>query len=80
MGVTVRSQGLGGKVRRERIQVGRTITIFIDNSPLQVLVCAHRYMTIERENRYGQGLCYVLTNDLHFDEVYEPCKGRPVQR
>ncbi|KAH8396013.1 hypothetical protein KR222_001885, partial [Zaprionus bogoriensis] len=58
MGVTVRSQGLGGKV----------------------LVCAHRYMTIVRENRYGQGLCYVLTNDLQFDEVYEPCKGRSVQR
>lgn len=58
MGVTVRSQGLGGKV----------------------LVCAHRYVTIVRENRYGQGLCYVLTNDLQFDEVYEPCKGRSVQR
>ncbi|XP_034489555.1 integrin alpha-PS1 isoform X2 [Drosophila innubila] len=58
MGVTVRSQGLGGKV----------------------LVCAHRYVTIVRENRYGQGLCYVLTNDLKFDEVYEPCKGRSVQR
>ncbi|KAH8305354.1 hypothetical protein KR044_007773, partial [Drosophila immigrans] len=58
MGVTVRSQGLGGKV----------------------LVCAHRYVTIVRENRYGQGLCYVLTNNLDFDEVYEPCKGRPVER
>ncbi|XP_030379040.1 integrin alpha-PS1 isoform X2 [Scaptodrosophila lebanonensis] len=58
MGVTVRSQGLGGKV----------------------LVCAHRYVTIVRENRYGQGLCYVLTNNLKFDEVYEPCKGRSVVR
>ncbi|XP_013118414.2 integrin alpha-PS1 isoform X1 [Stomoxys calcitrans] len=58
LGVTVRSQGLGGKV----------------------LVCAHRYITKVRENRYGQGLCYVLTNELSYDEVYEPCKGRTVQR
>ncbi|XP_055910132.1 integrin alpha-PS1 isoform X2 [Eupeodes corollae] len=58
LGVTVRSQGLGGKV----------------------LVCAHRYITKIRENQYGQGLCYVLTNDLKYDEVYEPCKGRTVQR
>jgi len=46
----------------------------------QVVVCAHRYMYIVRENRYGQGLCYLLTNDLQFEEVHEPCKGRPVQR
>ncbi|XP_017852272.1 integrin alpha-PS1 isoform X2 [Drosophila busckii] len=46
----------------------------------KVLVCAHRYVTIVMENRYGQGLCYLLTNDLKFDEVYEPCKGRAVQR
>ncbi|EDV91936.1 integrin alpha-PS1 isoform X2 [Drosophila grimshawi] len=58
MGVTVRSQGLGGKV----------------------LVCAHRYVTKMAENLYGQGMCYVLTNELQYDEVYEPCKGRTVQR
>ncbi|XP_073832470.1 multiple edematous wings isoform X3 [Musca autumnalis] len=58
LGVTVRSQGLGGKV----------------------LVCAHRYITKVRDNRYGQGLCYVLTNEMSYDEVYEPCKGRTVQR
>ncbi|XP_036318657.1 integrin alpha-PS1 isoform X3 [Rhagoletis pomonella] len=58
LGVTVRSQGLGGKV----------------------LVCAHRYITTVLDNRYGQGLCYVLTNELSYDEVYEPCKGRTVQR
>ncbi|XP_060662145.1 integrin alpha-PS1 isoform X1 [Drosophila nasuta] len=58
MGVTVRSQGLGGKV----------------------LVCAHRYVTVVNENRYGQGLCYVLDNQLNFEDSYEPCKGRPVTR
>nr|XP_036220960.1 integrin alpha-PS1 isoform X2 [Bactrocera oleae] len=58
LGVTVRSQGLGGRA----------------------LVCAHRYVTKMMENRFGQGLCYVLTNELTYDEVYEPCKGRTVQR
>ncbi|XP_054088332.1 integrin alpha-PS1 isoform X1 [Zeugodacus cucurbitae] len=58
LGVTVRSQGLGGKV----------------------LVCAHRYISKLMENRFGQGLCYVLNNDLTFDEAYEPCKGRTVAR
>ncbi|XP_031627907.1 integrin alpha-PS1 isoform X2 [Contarinia nasturtii] len=58
MGVTVRSQGLAGKV----------------------LVCAHRYIVKTGESQHGQGLCYVLTNDLNFDETYEPCKGRSTQR
>ncbi|KAH8279651.1 hypothetical protein KR018_007584, partial [Drosophila ironensis] len=50
-----------------------------DGSGGKVLVCAHRYMHIVQENRYGQGLCYLLTNDLQFEEVHEPCKGRSVQ-
>ncbi|XP_055371581.1 integrin alpha-PS1 [Condylostylus longicornis] len=44
----------------------------------KVLVCAHRYIVKEGENQYGRGLCYVLTNDLKFDDSYEPCKGKPV--
>ncbi|XP_055302350.1 integrin alpha-PS1 isoform X2 [Sitodiplosis mosellana] len=58
MGVTVRSQGLSGKV----------------------LVCAHRYIAKTGESQHGQGLCYVLTNDLKFDDSYEPCKGRNTER
>ncbi|XP_023037066.1 integrin alpha-PS1 isoform X2 [Drosophila willistoni] len=46
----------------------------------KVVVCAHRYINTQFENRYGQGLCYVLTNDLEYDEVYEPCRGRSVAR
>lgn len=47
---------------------------------LQVLVCAHRYIVKKHENQYGQGLCYVLSNDLKYDETYEPCRGRPTDR
>lgn len=47
---------------------------------MQVLVCAHRYIVKSGESQHGQGLCYVLTNDLRFDESYEPCKGRATER
>lgn len=43
-------------------------------------MCAHRYISKDGESRYGQGLCYVLDNDLSFDDAYDPCKGRSVQR
>ncbi|XP_023169048.1 integrin alpha-PS1 [Drosophila hydei] len=66
----------------DEIKEGQWMGVTVRSQGLasKVLVCAHRYVTIQRENRYGQGLCYVLTNDLQFDEVYEPCKGRPTQR
>lgn len=54
MGVTVRSQGVGGKV----------------------LVCGHRYISLSGESQYGQGLCYVLENNLAYEDTFEPCKGR----
>ena len=43
----------------------------------KVLVCAHRYIHKIADSQWGQGLCYVLTNNLEYDETYEPCKGRP---
>lgn len=46
----------------------------------QVLVCAHRYISRTGESQHGQGLCYVLSNDLKYDETYEPCKGRTTTR
>ncbi|XP_017064986.1 integrin alpha-PS1 isoform X2 [Drosophila eugracilis] len=71
----------------DEIKEDQWMGVTVRSSPLQangsggkVIVCAHRYMYIVRENRYGQGLCYLLTNDLEFEEVHEPCKGRPVQR
>ncbi|XP_017030441.1 integrin alpha-PS1 isoform X1 [Drosophila kikkawai] len=71
----------------DEIKEGQWMGVTVRSNPLQangsggkVLVCAHRYMFVVRENRHGQGLCYLLTNDLQFEEVYEPCKGRPVKR
>lgn len=49
----------------------------------KVVVCAHRYVSKDDKGgdaRYGQGLCYVLDNELNFDDVYEPCKGRSIER
>uniref|UniRef100_U5EVI2 Putative vitronectin receptor alpha subunit n=1 Tax=Corethrella appendiculata TaxID=1370023 RepID=U5EVI2_9DIPT len=58
LGVTLSSQGAGGKV----------------------LVCAHRYVIKTKDLRLGQGLCYVLHNDLTYEETYQPCKGRTISR
>ncbi|XP_046412841.1 integrin alpha-PS1 isoform X1 [Neodiprion fabricii] len=54
LGVTVRSQGVGGKV----------------------MVCAHRYIVKTPDSRWGQGLCYILTKELEFEDVKKPCSGR----
>lgn len=43
-------------------------------------MCAHRYIIQTGDSQHGQGLCYVLNNDLKYDEAYEPCKGRSTQR
>ncbi|KAL5276903.1 ITGA7 family protein [Megaselia abdita] len=46
----------------------------------KAMVCAHRYIIKNFDSQYGQGLCYVLENDLELDDTYEPCKGRPTAR
>lgn len=45
-----------------------------------MLVCAHRYISRVGESQHGRGLCYVLSNDLKYDDVSEPCKGRSTIR
>lgn len=80
MGVTVRSQGLAGKVILNKIKPNKTYAINEYLITIKVLVCAHRYIAKTGESQHGQGLCYVLTNDLKFDDSYEPCKGRNTER
>ncbi|XP_049873202.1 integrin alpha-PS1 isoform X2 [Pectinophora gossypiella] len=46
----------------------------------KAVVCAHRYIRKSGESQYGQGLCYTLSNDLELVDVWEPCRGRSVQR
>lgn len=58
LGVTVRSQGAGGKV----------------------MVCAHRYIQKSPDSMFGRGLCYTLSQFLDYDNTWEPCKGRRMDR
>lgn len=48
----------------------------------KVMVCAHRYITSSNllQTHNGLGLCYSLRKNLEWDEKYEPCKGRPMQK
>ncbi|KAL0883105.1 hypothetical protein ABMA27_016566 [Loxostege sticticalis] len=46
----------------------------------KAVVCAHRYIRKVGESQYGQGLCYMLDNQLKLADIWEPCKGRPVAR
>jgi integrin alpha 7 len=43
-------------------------------------VCAHRYISKPGSSpddaQHGLGLCYILSNDFTYDDVFEPCKGR----
>lgn len=46
----------------------------------KVIVCAHRYIFSHNLtlSQHGLGLCYSLSNDLEWDDRWEPCKGRQV--
>ncbi|KAK6618328.1 hypothetical protein RUM44_002780 [Polyplax serrata] len=46
----------------------------------KVLVCAHRYIRKGIDFQWGHGLCYTLSQYLDYEETWEPCKGRPVDR
>ncbi|CAG9561864.1 unnamed protein product [Danaus chrysippus] len=46
----------------------------------KAVVCAHRYIRKSGESQFGQGLCYTLSNDLQLIDMWEPCRGRSVQR
>lgn len=43
-------------------------------------VCAHRYINSGPEFQWGQGLCYTLSQELDYDDTWEPCKGRSVAK
>lgn len=58
LGVTVRSQGVGGKV----------------------MVCAHRHIVKTADSQWGQGQCYILSQDLKYDDLKKPCSGKPTNR
>ncbi|GIY00013.1 integrin alpha-PS1 [Caerostris extrusa] len=45
-----------------------------------VMSCAHRYILAGEDYQWGQGICYSLTQDLHFGRAWEPCQNRPVNK
>ncbi|XP_017787536.1 PREDICTED: integrin alpha-PS1 [Habropoda laboriosa] len=58
LGVTVRSQGIGGKV----------------------MVCAHRHIVKTADSQWGQGQCYILSQDLKYQDLKKPCSGKPTNK
>ncbi|XP_011147082.1 integrin alpha-PS1 isoform X2 [Harpegnathos saltator] len=58
LGVTVRSQGVGGKV----------------------MVCAHRHIIKTLDSQWGQGQCYILNQDLKYNDLKKPCSGKPTNK
>ena len=42
------------------------------------MVCAHRYVLKGSDFRWGNGICYSLTQFLDYSRTYEPCRGRVV--
>ncbi|XP_020290925.1 integrin alpha-PS1 isoform X2 [Pseudomyrmex gracilis] len=58
LGVTVRSQGVGGKV----------------------MVCAHRHIVKTADSQWGQGQCYILSQNLESIELRKPCSGKPTNK
>jgi len=45
-----------------------------------VITCAHRYVSIDGENRRGLGACYTFSGLLDYDNFLEPCNGRRTDR
>ncbi|XP_065559170.1 integrin alpha-PS1-like isoform X2 [Artemia franciscana] len=53
------------------------VTVRSQGPGKKVLVCAHRYIRKGVDYQWGQGLCYTLSQELEYDEAWEPCRGRP---
>ncbi|XP_011505968.1 PREDICTED: integrin alpha-PS1 [Ceratosolen solmsi marchali] len=46
----------------------------------KVMVCAHRYIVKNKDSQWGQGQCYIFTQDLKYQELKKPCSGKPTIR
>lgn len=45
-----------------------------------VMVCAHRYVHRGTSFRWGNGICYSLTQFLDYNRSFDPCLNRNVQK
>ncbi|XP_044002303.1 integrin alpha-PS1 isoform X2 [Aphidius gifuensis] len=50
------------------------------NSSGKVMVCAHRHIVRTDNSQWGQGQCYILTNNLEFDGLKKPCSGKRTEK
>ncbi|XP_066588057.1 integrin alpha-PS1 isoform X2 [Prorops nasuta] len=46
----------------------------------KVMVCAHRHIVKSVDSRWGQGQCYILTQDLKYQDLKKPCSGKPTNK
>ena len=53
---------------------------FLSFAGQQVIVCAHRYVKNETDQRWGHGQCFTLTQDLRHSATWDPCEGRSKAR
>lgn len=92
LGVTVRSQGVGGKVMvSQQTQNHDNITFQKDERYVYAYkdylihcicfqVCAHRHIVKTADSQWGQGQCYILSHDLKYDDLKKPCSGKPTNK
>ena len=45
-----------------------------------MIVCAHRYVKNETDQRWGHGQCFTLTQELKHSATWDPCQGREKNR
>lgn len=43
-------------------------------------VCAHRHIVKTADSQWGQGQCYILSQDLKYDDLKKPCSGKPTNK
>lgn len=80
LGVTVRSGGVGEKVMVSRNYRKSKFVKGLTKKYVRKKVCAHRHIVKAADSQWGQGQCYILTQDLKFQELKKPCSGKPTVR
>lgn len=83
LGVVIRSQGVGGKVMvSKKVVHDRKINIILHRLSIGFYsqVCAHRHIVKTADSQWGQGQCYILSQDLKYDDLKKPCSGKPTNK
>ncbi|XP_014210649.1 integrin alpha-PS1 [Copidosoma floridanum] len=67
---------------KDEIKDGQWLGVTVRSAGVggKVMVCAHRNIVKNKDSQWGQGMCYILTQDLKFSEQKKPCSGKPTIR